>query len=123
MDPRNSFSQFSRPSYASDDQESTYLSRARVLNRVRLGIATVILATAVAIVGVEGAPLSRYNKTASFENAWLPLWPLNLDVRQTNAILACGALIAFQTLIFLIIALIPSVRERSSLLNLSNFHI
>jgi len=117
MDPRNSFSQFSRPSYASDEQESAYLSRARGLNRIRVGIATIILVAAVATVGVEGAPLSRYNKTVSFENSWLPLWPLNLDVRQTNAILACAALITFQTLIYIIVALIPSPKPRIHLLN------
>jgi len=118
MDARSSFSISSHPSCASDEQESAYLSRARTLNRVRLAIAGIILASAVTIIGLEGAPLSFYHNTSSFSNIGLPLWPLNLDVRQTNAILACGAVITFQTLIYIIVVFIPSPKPRIQFLNL-----
>lgn len=111
MASRSSFSEsISHPSYASDEQESTYLSKVRTLQWVRFGIALVTLGTAAAVVGCESAPLHRYNETVSFQNLWLPLWPLNLDLRQTNALLACGAVIMFQALIYIIVALVPSVR-------------
>jgi hypothetical protein len=110
MASRSSFSDsISRPSYASDELESSYLSRARTLHWVRLGIALIILGTAAAVVGCESAPLHLYNETISFQNLWLPLWPLNLDMRQTNALLACGAVIMFQALAYIVIALVPSV--------------
>jgi hypothetical protein len=75
------------------------------------------LGIATAVVGCEGAPLYHYNQTVSFERLWLILWPLNLDVRQTNALLACGSVIAFQALIYIIVALLPSPRPRTKLLN------
>lgn len=115
MAPRSSSPSSSNPSYASDEQESTYLTRTRILHQIRLGIAILILAVATAVVGCEGAPLYHYNQTASFERLWLTLWPLNLDVRQTNAILACGSVIAFQALVYIIVALLPSVRYLSLL--------
>jgi hypothetical protein len=110
MASRSSFTEsISPPSYASDEQEFTYLSKTRALHWARFGIASVILGTAAAVVGCESAPLHRYNETVSFQNLWLPLWPLNLDLRQTNALLACGAVIMFQALVYIIFALIPSV--------------
>jgi hypothetical protein len=117
MASRSSFSG-SHPSYASNEQESVYLSRMRVLHWVRFGIALIILGAAAAVVGCEGAPLHYYKHTASFEKLWLPLWPLNLDVRQTNALLACGAVIMFQALIYIVVALIPSVCNYSTLLEI-----
>ncbi|KAN0070209.1 hypothetical protein V8E54_011790 [Elaphomyces granulatus] len=117
MAPRSSSPSSSNPSYASDEQESTYLTRTRILHQIRLGIAVLILAVATAVVGCEGAPLYHYNQTASFERLWLTLWPLNLDVRQTNALLACGSVIAFQALVYIIVALLPSPHPRTKLLN------
>lgn len=105
MSSQSTFSGFS------SDQESAYLSRAKVVNRIRLGVAFLIFAAAVAIVGCEAVPLHHYKETSSFEKYWLVLWPLNLDLRQTNALLACGAVIAFQALIYIIAAILPSVRS------------
>lgn len=112
MGSRSSFSG-SHPSYASDEQESLYLARTSLLHWIRLGIALIILGAATAVVGCEGAPLHYYKHTVSFEKLWLPLWPLNLDMRQTNALLACGAVIMCQALIYVIVALIPSVCNHS----------
>lgn len=109
MGDRSSASSLSHPSYASDEQESAYLARARALHWIRFGIALIILGVATAVVGCEGVPLHHYKHTVSFEKLWLPLWPLNLDVRQTNALLACGVVIMFQVLIYIVVALIPSV--------------
>lgn len=114
MGDRSSVSSLSHPSYASDEQESAYLARARALHWIRFSIALIILGAATAVVGCEGAPLHHYKDTVSFEKLWLPLWPLNLDVRQTNALLACGVVIMFQALIYIVVALIPSVCHHHS---------
>ncbi|KAJ9287419.1 hypothetical protein DTO021C3_5110 [Paecilomyces variotii] len=110
MSSQSTFSGFS------SDQESAYLSRAKVVNRIRLGVAFLIFAAAVAIVGCEAVPLHHYKETSSFEKYWLVLWPLNLDLRQTNALLACGAVIAFQALIYIIAAILPSPHSKTRLL-------
>lgn len=94
---------------AADEQEATYLSRARMLHRTRIGIALVLLVASASVVGVESAPLHYYNKTKGYSSMFLPLWPLNLDVRQTNALLACGAVILFETIIYIGVAAFPSV--------------
>lgn len=94
---------------AADEQEATYLARARTLHRVRIGIAVLLLAASAGVVGTESAPLHYYNETKAYANVWLPLWPLNLDVRQTNALLGCGAVILFQAIVYLAIAAFPSV--------------
>lgn len=95
---------------AADDQEATYLSRARLLHRTRIGIAAMLLGASAGVVGTESAPLHYYNDTKSYSSMFLPLWPLNLDVRQTNALLACGAVILFQAIVYIGVAAFPSVR-------------
>lgn len=113
----------SHPTSASDEQESVYLSRARTLHWVRMGIAVMLLGASAGVVGSEGAPLHYYNETKSYSNSYLPLWPLNLDVRQTNALLACGAVILFEAIVYIIIAALPSVRCRPFPLPFSIKHI
>lgn len=100
----------SHPSNASDEQEGSYLARARILHWVRAGLAVTILGVAAGVVGVEGQSLYFYNKTVPYSRVGLPLWPLNLDLRDTNALLSCGVLISFQAIVYTIAALLPSVR-------------
>jgi hypothetical protein len=95
---------------AADEQEGIYLSRARMLHRTRIGIALMLLGASAGVVGAESAPLHYYNETKAYSSMFLPLWPLNLDVRQTNALLACGAVILFQAIVYIVVAAFPSVR-------------
>lgn len=117
MSSGSSISGSFHPSLASDEEESVYLSRARLLNWIRLGLALVILGAAAAIVGCEAVPLNHYKSTSSFEKFWLFLWPLNFDLRPTNALLACGVLIMFQALVYIVVTLLPSPHPRIRLLN------
>ncbi|KUL90360.1 hypothetical protein ZTR_02056 [Talaromyces verruculosus] len=102
---------------AADEQEATYLSRARLLHRTRIGIALMLLGASAGVVGTESAPLHYYNETKAYSSMFLPLWPLNLDVRQTNALLACGAVILFQAIVYIGVAAFPSPHPRLRLLN------
>lgn len=103
---------------AADEQEASYLSRARLLHRTRIGIALLLLGVSACVVGTEGAPLHYYNETKAYSSMFLALWPLNLDVRQTNALLACGAIILLQALLYIGIAAFPSPHPRLRLLNM-----
>ncbi|KAL2001815.1 hypothetical protein VTN02DRAFT_1190 [Thermoascus thermophilus] len=118
MSPGSPLSASFNPSYASDEKESTYLSRIRMINWIRLGLAFVILGAAAAIVGCEAVPLHHYRSTSSFGQYWLYLWPLNFDLRPTNALLSCGAVIVFQALVYIIATLLPSPHPRTRLLNI-----
>ncbi|OKL56034.1 hypothetical protein UA08_08713 [Talaromyces atroroseus] len=108
----------SHPSSASDVQEAAYLSRARTLHWIRMGLAITILGAATGVVGSEGESLSYYNVTKSYSRVGLSLWPLNLDIRGTYALLACGAVILFQAIIYITMAFFPSPYPRTRLLNL-----
>lgn len=101
-----------RPAHDFDEQESIYLARSRTLHLVRLGIAGTIFATAVATFACEATTMHHYNDTEWYNMIWLPLWPLNLDTRGTSGLIAGGVLIALQSLIYIVMALLPSVRKK-----------
>jgi hypothetical protein len=75
-----------------------------------MGMAITIIGVATGVIGSEGESLRYYNDTKSYSQVGLSLWPLNLDTRGTDALLACGAVIIFQAIIYMAIALLPSVR-------------
>ncbi|KAL5365514.1 hypothetical protein BJX96DRAFT_169162 [Aspergillus floccosus] len=99
-------------SCASDAQESTFLKKARLLRWVQIALAILVFAAAISATSCEAVPLQHYRSTSAFEQLGLYLWPLNLDLRPTVAILACGCVIAFLALVHLIIALLPSPHSR-----------
>ncbi|WEW54631.1 hypothetical protein PRK78_000051 [Emydomyces testavorans] len=105
------------PSTASDEDESTYIRRTRILQWVRMGLCAAMVVLAVAAVGAEGHPLRYYNKTVQYEKMYLSLWPENIEMRPTIALIACGSIIALQSLVYLIVALLPSPRSRIFILN------
>ncbi|OJJ45755.1 hypothetical protein ASPZODRAFT_17198 [Penicilliopsis zonata CBS 506.65] len=113
---------FSSGSYhascASDADESAYLRRAGMLQRVRLGISFIIFSAAIAIIACEAQPLNHYRSTSSTADLRLYLWPLNLDKRPTTALLSCGCVIAFQTLVYILASFLPSPRSYIRTLNL-----
>lgn len=100
------------PSAASDEDESTYIQRTRILHWIRIGLCMVVFALAIASIGAEGHPLRYYNKTVRYEEMHLPLWPENLELRPTIALITCGIIISLQSLIYVVVALLPSVGFR-----------
>ena len=94
---------------ATDNEESTYLKRIRILRWVRFGLAFIILGAAVAVIGCEAEPLRHYHRTSEYEKVWLFLWPLNFDIRPTIAPLSCGCVIACLNLVYVVVALLPLV--------------
>lgn len=96
-------------SCASDEQESTFLKRARLLRWAQIALGIINFALAVSAIGCEAVPLHHYRRTSAFEHISLYLWPMNLDIRPTIALLACGSVIALLALFHVIVALLPSV--------------
>ncbi|KAL4915506.1 hypothetical protein BDW62DRAFT_122972 [Aspergillus aurantiobrunneus] len=108
-------------SCASNEEESSFLKRIRLLHWVRLALAFLALGISISIIACEAVPYRHYRDTssASFESAGLYLWPLNLDIRPTIAILACGCVVAFLSLLFIVVALLPSPHSHIRRANLA----
>ncbi|OAP64415.1 hypothetical protein AYL99_00387 [Fonsecaea erecta] len=107
---------------ASSAQESAYLRQAKWLRWTRTGLAILTTATATAAMGCEGHVLHSYNNTHMGSKWHLPpLWPTDVDVRPTLAILISSTLILVLSLSYLIVSLIPTPYSRTLLYNLLFF--
>lgn len=95
--------------HSSDMQESAFLKRSRAIHLGRLCLSSLILVGAVAVIACEAVPFQHYKSTAQWANSGLALWPLNFDLRPTVAALSCGCVIAVLNLIYVVVALLPSV--------------
>ncbi|RAL16934.1 uncharacterized protein BO97DRAFT_402522 [Aspergillus homomorphus CBS 101889] len=105
-------------SHASLEAESKFLTRTRFLRYIRLGLALLIFFVAIPIIACEAVALEHYRKTSTYSKVWLYLWPLNLDLHPAKALIACGSVIAFQNLVYIITALLPSPHSHIRRLNL-----
>lgn len=95
---------------ATSAQESAYLRQAKYLRWSRAALTGLVIAIGIAAVGCEGHVLHRYNSTHPAKGSSLPpLWPSNVDVRPTIAILASTCIIVVISLVYLVWSLIPTV--------------
>lgn len=97
-------------------QESSFLKRSRTIHLGRLSVASLIFTGAIATLACEAVPFQHYTSTAKWASAGLALWPLNFDLRPTIAAMSCGCVIAVLNLIYIVTALLPSVRSLSPIL-------
>lgn len=95
--------------YSSDMEETTFLKRNRVIHFTRLGLSFLIFGIAIAVVACEAPPLRHYKNTYQWASAGLALWPLNFDLRPTTAAVSCGCIITVLNLVYIAVALLPSV--------------
>ncbi|KIW18804.1 hypothetical protein PV08_03093 [Exophiala spinifera] len=104
---------------ASSIQESAYLAKAQVLQWSRLGLAVLVIASATAALGCAGHVLDRYNETAGVGKPYhLPqLWPANVDVRPTLAVLIPAAIVITVNLGYVVFSLIPTPYSRTLMYN------
>ncbi|KAE8146879.1 hypothetical protein BDV25DRAFT_161585 [Aspergillus avenaceus] len=105
-------------SCASDEEESQYLKRVRILRWVRLGLAILIAGLSIALVACEAVPFHHYRRTSAYEKVGLYLWPLNLDIRPAIALISCGSILAFSNITYITTALLPSPRAHIHKINL-----
>lgn len=95
--------------YSSDMEESNFLKRNRVIHFARLGLSSLIFGVAIAVVACEAPPLRHYKNTSQWASAGLALWPLNFDLRPTIAAISCGCIVTILNLVYIAVALLPSV--------------
>ncbi|PYI07174.1 hypothetical protein BO78DRAFT_342189, partial [Aspergillus sclerotiicarbonarius CBS 121057] len=106
------------PSTSSIEAESKFLSRSQHLRHARLILATLTFLISIPTIVCEAIALHHYRQTSPYTRIWLYLWPLNLDLRPTIALLACGCVIALQNLVYLGAAVVPSPHPHIRRLNL-----
>ncbi|RAL05477.1 uncharacterized protein BO80DRAFT_478486 [Aspergillus ibericus CBS 121593] len=103
---------------ASIEAESKFLARSHHLRHTRLLLATLTFLTSIPTIVCEAIALHHYRQTSPYTRIWLYLWPINLDLRPTIALLACGCVIAFQNLLYVVTAVLPSPHPHIRRLNL-----
>ena len=98
------------PAYTTDDLlAAKYQKFSRWVHLVRVAIAAVTFIVSIAVIACVGASLRAYS-SSRLEPEWiLPLWPLNVDLRPSHAILGCGIAVAVLSLAYLAVAFVPMV--------------
>ena len=106
------------PAYTTDDLlAAKYQKFSRWVQFMRVAIAASTLIVAVAIIACVGASLRAYSNSR-LEPEWiLPLWPLNVDLRPSHAVLGCGITVALLSLAYLAVASTPMVGRTISISN------
>ena len=100
------------PAYTTDDLlAARYQKLSRWVHLVRVATAAFTFIASIAIIACVGASLRAYS-SSRLEPEWiLPLWPLNVDLRPSHAILGCGISVALLSLAYLAVAFVPMVRR------------
>ena len=98
------------PAYTTDDLlAAKYQKFSRWVHLLRVAIAAVTFVASIAVIACVGASLRAYSNSR-LEPEWiLPLWPLNVDLRPSHAILGCGIAVAVLSLAYLAVAFVPMV--------------
>lgn len=84
--------------------------RTRVVESARQGLTVLTLLLGLSIVGTSGETLRVYNKTHVSSNFLLPLWPFDLNLRPTVALVTCSSILVVSSIIALIGSKVPAVR-------------
>lgn len=101
----------SNTSFASDHDETVYLQRTRRLHWARIGVAITLLIFALVGLGCEGNALSYYFATNKYADVYLHLWPKKLDIGPSVAAIVTDSLVIATAVGYLVVALLPSVRD------------
>ena len=105
------------PAYTTDDLTAKYQRLSRWVHLVRAAIAAISFIASIAVIACVGASLRAYSNSR-LEPEWiLPLWPLDVDLRPSHAILGCGIVVALLSLGYLAVASVPMVCRTSAFEN------
>ncbi|KAL8817775.1 MAG: hypothetical protein Q9191_008080 [Dirinaria sp. TL-2023a] len=104
------------PAYSPHDVlAARYRRLAGHLHWARLAVSFITLIAGVVVVGCAASALHSYSSTQLDPQFMLPLWPSSIDLRPTRAIIACGALVTIFSLIYILAALLPTLRLLNTL--------
>ena len=97
-------------SYTTDDlAHARYTKYSRGLEWVRIVLTVITLAISIAVTACAGVSLEAYSESHVQPDWLLPLWPLNVDLRPSHALLGCGITVIVLSLVYLIAAFAPMV--------------
>lgn len=98
------------PSYTTDDlQTAKYTRHNRALEWLRIALSGITFVASIAITACAGVSLRTYTETHVQPGWLLPLWPTEVDLRPTHAVLACGIIVMVFSMVYLAIAFAPLV--------------
>lgn len=103
------------PAYTTEDLlAAKYQKVSRWVHLMRVAIAAITLIASIAVIACVGASLRAYSNSR-LEPEWiLPLWPLDVDLRPSHAVLGCGITVALLSLGYLAVAFVPMVCRTSA---------
>ncbi|KAJ3494411.1 hypothetical protein NLG97_g4094 [Lecanicillium saksenae] len=78
---------------ADDRRTVPKIGMLRVVDTLRIGLSVLALAAGAAVLGLAANTLAVYKATSLPADYMLHLWPEEFDVRPTNSLIACGALV------------------------------
>jgi len=81
----------------------------RIISSTQLAVCSLSLLCGLVVLATASNVASVYNSTLSFDELYLQLWPENLDVRPTNALVAAGVLITMMNVVALAFAKMKKV--------------
>ncbi|KAH7160055.1 hypothetical protein B0J13DRAFT_519479 [Dactylonectria estremocensis] len=84
-------------------------------NSVRLALTALALAAGITILGVSADAVAVYNATHVPDDYLLPLWPSNMDLRPTVALVAGGAIVVVANAISLLANKAQVVKSHSGM--------
>ena len=111
---------FEPPAYSPNDVLADRYQRfAGYLHWARIALSVITFIAGVVIIGCASSAWSSYSSTQLDSQFMLPLWPSSVDLRPTQATLACGILITVFSITYLLAALLPTVSFDPSVLSFS----
>lgn len=100
------------PAYSAEDVlANKYRKVSKLVSSLRTAVAVITLAVSITVIGCAASSLRSYNGTKSTGDWWLPLWPSSVDLRPTHAVLSCGVIVTIFSIVYLALALFPSVSD------------
>ena len=98
------------PAYTTDDLlAAKYQKYSRWVHHIRVAIAAITFIASIAVIACVGASLRAFSDSRHEPEWILPLWPLDIDLRPSHAMLGCGIAVSVLSLAYLAVAFVPMV--------------
>lgn len=103
------------PAYTQHDMlAARYRRFGRHVHYIRAALALITFIGAITALACAADVLRLYSQTHLDPFYQLSVWPSNLDLRPTHAVLACGIIVTVFSLIYFVACIIPTVRRTAA---------